>query len=237
MARTVNLEAHAVRRDAFIDVAERMIQAKGYDKVSIQDVLAEVGASKGAFYHYFDSKADLLEAVIERMVDVGMARFGPQIAGSDRSAIAKFEGFFGDLAQYKAEHKDLILGFMRTWLSDDNAVLREHLRRGLVGRLEPLMTAIVRQGVDEGVFHVTSPESTGRVLVSLFQGMGEDVTGLFLALDAGSISLEQLEVRLAAYTEAFERILHAQPGSITFANISVIRDWQRWSQTYRKEHA
>ena len=236
MARTVNQEAHAVRRDAFIDVAERMIQVKGYDKVSIQDVLGEVGASKGAFYHYFDSKAALLEAIIERMVDVGISRFGPQVVESDRPAIEKFEGFFGDLAQYKAEHKDLIFGFMRTWLSDDNAVLREHFRRGLVGRLEPLMSTIVRQGVSEGVFQVTSPEATGRVLVSLFQGMGEDATGLFLALDAGTISLEQVEVRLSAYTEAFERILGAPPGSIAFTNISVIRDWQRWSQTYRKEH-
>ena len=236
MARTLDPEAHAIRRDAFIDVAERMIQAKGYDNVSIQDVLDDLGASKGAFYHYFDSKAALLEAVIERMVDVGISRFGPKVVESDRPAIETFEAFFGDLAQYKAEHKDLILGFMRTWLSDDNAVLREHLRRGLVGRLEPLMTAIVRRGVHEGVFNVTSPEATGRVLVSLFQGMGEDATGLFIALDAGSISLEQFEGRLGAYTEAFERILGAPPGTIRFANSSVIRDWQRWSQTYRKEH-
>ena len=102
MARTLDPEAHAVRRDAFIDVAERMIQANGYDRVSIQDVLDDVGASKGAFYHYFDSKADLLEAIIERMVHVGISRFGPQIDASDRSAIEKVEGFFGDLAQYKA---------------------------------------------------------------------------------------------------------------------------------------
>lgn len=237
MARTLDPEAHAIRRDAFIDVVERMIQAKGYDKVSIQDVLDDLGASKGAFYHYFDSKAALLEAMVERMVDVGVARFAPHIMESDGPAIEKFESFFGDLAQYKAEHKDLIFGFMRTWLSDDNAVVREHFRRGLVGRLEPLMTAIVRQGVIEGVFDVTSPEATARVLVSLFQGLNEDATGLFLALDAGTITLEQLEVRLAGYTEAFERILGAPPGAIRFTNISVIRDWQRWSETYRKEHS
>lgn len=236
MARTLNPEAHAIRRDVFIDVAERMIQVKGYDKVSIQDLLDDLGASKGAFYHYFDSKADLLEAIVDRMVDVGVARFAPRIVASDHSAIEKFESFFGDLAQYKAEHKNLIFGFMRTWLSDDNTIVREHFRRGLVGRLEPLMATIVRQGVSEGIFHVTSPEATARVLVSLFQGMNEDATGLFLALEAGTVSLEQLEVRLAAYTEAFERILGARPGAIRFTNISVIRDWQHWSETYRKEH-
>jgi hypothetical protein len=99
------------------------------------------------------------------------------------------------------------------------------------------MTTIVRLGVAEGVFDVTSPVATARVLVSLVQGLNEDATGLFLALEAGTVPLEHLEVRLNAYTEAFERILGASPGTIRFTNISVIRDWQRWSETYRKEHA
>jgi AcrR family transcriptional regulator len=66
MARTVNATLHTVRRVAFLDVAQRLVQAKGYQEMSLQDVLDEVDASKGAFYHYFDSKQALLEAVIER---------------------------------------------------------------------------------------------------------------------------------------------------------------------------
>ena len=62
MARTVDTEAHAVRREAFVDVAQRLMQTKGYEQMSIQDVLDELDASRGAFYHYFDSKTALLEA-------------------------------------------------------------------------------------------------------------------------------------------------------------------------------
>ena len=106
--------------DAFIDVAERVIQVKGYDRLSIQDLLDELGPRR-APSTLLDSKAALLEAIIDRMVDVGVARVARGIMESDRPAIEKFESFFGDLAQYKAEHKDLIFGFLRTWLSDDNA--------------------------------------------------------------------------------------------------------------------
>ena len=49
MARTVDTEAHAVRREAFVDTALRLMQAKGYEHMSIQDVLDETGASGGAF--------------------------------------------------------------------------------------------------------------------------------------------------------------------------------------------
>ena len=43
MARTVDTEAHAVRREAFVDAAQRLMQAKGYEQMSVQDVLDEVG--------------------------------------------------------------------------------------------------------------------------------------------------------------------------------------------------
>ena len=83
MARTRDPEVHALRRDEFVDVALRLMQTKGWDATSIQDVLAETGASKGAFYHYFSSKADLLEAVIERITDAATASLHPAIDDPD----------------------------------------------------------------------------------------------------------------------------------------------------------
>ena len=50
MPRTVNVEARAIRREAFVEVSLRLIQAKGYEQMSIQDVLDELDASRGAFY-------------------------------------------------------------------------------------------------------------------------------------------------------------------------------------------
>ena len=72
------------------------------------------------------------------------------------------------------------------------------------------MTTILRQGVDEGVFHVTSPEATARVLVSLFQGMNEDGTGAFLALEA-----EPFPLKSRGQARRLHRGLRADPrGSV-----------------------
>ena len=234
MARTLNPEAHAVRRDAFLDAAQGLMQTTGFEQISVQDVLDATRASKGAFYHYFDSKTALLDAIVERLVASGVAQVSRGVDDPDRTAVQKFEAFFGGLADYKMERRELILGFMQAWDSEDNAVVREHFRRGLVGRLQPIMSTIIRQGVDEGVFQVEAPEATARVLVSLIQGLNEDATGLFLALDSGAITFEYLEGRLAAYIEAFERILEARTGSVKFTDTSIIRDWQRWAQEHRR---
>jgi AcrR family transcriptional regulator len=53
---------HRQRRDTFLDAAQRLVQTKGYERMTVQDVLDDVGTSKGAFYHYSDSKQALLEA-------------------------------------------------------------------------------------------------------------------------------------------------------------------------------
>ena len=173
MARTLDPAAHAVRRDTFLDAAQRLIQAKGYEQMSVQDVLAEVGTSKGAFYHYFDSKAALLEGVIDRMVVVATASLQPLLDDPERTALEKFNGMFQGLASWKTQRRDLLIAVLETWLSDDNAIVREKFRREVVATITPVLTAIVRQGVREGTFSVTSPEHAARVTVALLLGANE----------------------------------------------------------------
>src|SRR5205807_7328682 len=101
-----------VRRDAFLDVAQRLVQAKGYEAMSIQDVLDELDASKGAFYHYFDSKQALLEAVVDRFADGALATLAPVLEDADMPALRKLEGIFAGIASWKAERKEFVLAIV-----------------------------------------------------------------------------------------------------------------------------
>src|SRR5258708_4361627 len=170
MPRTLDPEAHAVRRDAFVDAAQRLIQSKGYEQMSLQDVLDELDASRGAFYHYFDSKVALLDAVVERMVDAATASLAPVAADPDLPARQKLERVFTGIADWKMERKELMQAIVKVWLSDENAIVRERFRRHTALRLTPLLASIVRQGRSEGVFDVGSPEHAAAVFVSLVLG-------------------------------------------------------------------
>ena len=51
-----------------LDAAYRMFMEKGYERTSIQDIIDQLGGlSKGAIYHHFKSKEDILIAVSDRM--------------------------------------------------------------------------------------------------------------------------------------------------------------------------
>jgi AcrR family transcriptional regulator len=226
MARTLDPVAHAVRREAFLDAAQRLLATKGYSQLSIQDVIDELSSSKGAFYHYFDSKASLLEGVVSRMVETSTAALAPAVADPDRSALEKFEAVFSGIASFKAERREVILELLRVWLSDENAVVREHFRRGVIAAMTPLLATIIRQGVAEGSFTTASPDHAARVFAALLMGANEAATELFAAHQDGAVTFEEVERTLGAFGEGFERILGARPGSLGFADRSaVLREW------------
>jgi AcrR family transcriptional regulator len=225
MPRTVNVQVHKVRRDAFLDVAQRLIQTKGYEQMSIQDVLDELETSRGALYHYFDSKQALLDGVVDRFADGAMSAVAPILADPQLPALRKLEKVLGGIASFKAERKQLVLAIMEVWNSDGNALVREKLRRLAARRLEPILAAVIRQGIEEGIVASSSPDEMARVLMYLIQGYQELAGEHFLARQAGTITFEVVLRTYAAFTEAFERILGIPPGSVTLTDEPTLRYW------------
>lgn len=221
----MNPTLHTVRRDAFLDVAQRLIQTKGYEAMSIQDLLDQLEASKGAFYHYFGSKQELLEAVVERFADGAMASLAPILSDATLPALKKLERFFAGIASLKAEQKDLMLAIIEVWNSDGNAIVREKVRRLSERIMVPLLSAVVTQGVDEGTLQVDSPDEMAKVLASLMLGFQQQATDLFIARQTGAITFEVVQRAVAANTEAFERILGVPKGSITLTDEPTLRFW------------
>ncbi|MGH2466601.1 MAG: TetR/AcrR family transcriptional regulator [Candidatus Limnocylindrales bacterium] len=225
MPRTLDPAAHAVRRDAFVDAAERLIDTKGYQQLSVQEVLDALGASKGAFYHYFDSKAALLEAVVDRMADDALETVASLVADPNVPALAKLQGVFGGIARFKADRRELVLAVLDVWLSDDNAIVREKLRRIVVTRMVPVLAAILRQGAAEGMAPASTPEDTARVVASLIQGASDTAVELYVARQAGTVSFAVVERTLGAYAAAFERILGLPAGSLAFLSGETLHPW------------
>lgn len=214
-----------MRREAFVDAGLRLMQAKGFEQMSIQDLLDELGASRGAFYHYFDSKQALLEAMVERIVDAAMQVVEEMAADTGLPAVPKLEAVFSTIGRWKTERKSLMLAFIKVWMSDHNAIVREKVRRVTVARFAPLLTRIIEQGVTEGAFAVASPAETAQVLVLMFQGFQEGATEMFLGRQTGAVPLEVVERTFKTYAEAFERVLGVHEGAIHFVNEEVLREW------------
>ena len=57
-----------VTEERILDVAQRLFLEKGYENTTIQDIVNELGGlTKGAVYHHFKSKEEIMDAVSDRM--------------------------------------------------------------------------------------------------------------------------------------------------------------------------
>ena len=225
MTRTVNTEKREIRREAFVLSGLRLIQTKGYEQMSVQDVLDDLHASRGAFYHYFTSKRALLSAVMDHVVTAALGAVAPVAAEPGRSAVSKLEGVFTGIAGWKEDRRDLMLALVRVWYSDDNVLTRDKLRASLMASLVPMLAEIIAQGVEEGVMSAGSPDGAARALVSLVLGAQDAVIELFLAAQEGEVLFQAVSGVVAGYTEAMERVLGLSRGSLKLFNEERLRPW------------
>ncbi|TDD05388.1 TetR/AcrR family transcriptional regulator [Nonomuraea deserti] len=222
MARTVNATAYAARRDAFLDAAQHLIETKGYAQMSVQELAERAGVSQGAFYHYFDSKPALLEALIERAADQLRGHLSTTVEEPGLPAVQQLQRFLAALAGWKLARREALMALLTVWYCDDNAVVRQKMRPRLAERMAPLLSAIIRSGMDEGAFSVRHPDQTGRVLVSLIQDLNDTLGELFLT---GRTTAVEIEHTVAAYTDAIERVLGVPAGSVTLVDPTTLHDW------------
>ncbi len=228
MARTVKPEAIAAKRREILDAAQRLVMTRGYEQMSIQDVLDEVQISSGAFHHYFDSRGALLEAFVERVKQEAEKPLLPIIHDPSLSAIEKLQGFFDTLDRLRTAHKADLVRLARVWYTDANAIVRLKVDEAVFQQRAPLLTEIVRQGIREGIFTTAYPDQAGEVLMSLLQSMGNTHTRLLLSFEQERDEkrcIEEIVAIHAAYLDAIERVLGAPPHSFSRIDAQSVNVW------------
>src|SRR5574341_2091376 len=226
--RTVKQEEYTAKRNQILEAALRLIYTRGYERMTIQDILNEVGISSGAFYHYFPSKPAVLEGFIERMQEESEKSLLPMFHDPHLSALEKLQGFFDTLDRLRIAQKDSIVKLFHVWYADDNAIVRQKVDAAIVEQRAPLIAGVVRQGLQEGVFTTAHPDQAGEVILSLLQGMGNSHMKLFLALDQGADEqhcIENVIAVHAAYMDAVERVLGAPPNSLYRTDAAAVKVW------------
>lgn len=231
MARTIKEEAYMARRAEILDAAQRLVFTRGYERMTIQDILAAVGISSGAFYHYFDSRPALLDALIERMQEQGEQPLLDITHDPQLTAIAKLQGYFSAIDQARVSHQRVVVDMLRAWYTDENAVVRQKVDAAMNARRAPLLNAIVAQGIREGVFSFPYPGRAGEVILSLLQGMSTAHAMQLLSLDRAAPGrtsealVEDILTTYTAYITAIERVLGAPAGSFSQFDPEAVRAW------------
>jgi protoporphyrinogen oxidase/AcrR family transcriptional regulator len=118
------------KREFVLNTALHMFMERGYENVSVDDIIAATNSSKGTFYHYFKSKEDMLSEVSLRQNAI-IDSWLEQSPNHVKSLEGHINRLFMDLASNIAGHPRLIRSFYALTLHSETVRLadRQHLRR------------------------------------------------------------------------------------------------------------
>lgn len=204
-----------IRKAELVATAQALFFERGYDRTSVDQIIARAGVSKGAFYYYFPSKEAVFEAVAERLADITIKQI-PDVIGDDTlSAFERLDEFFKRARLKVAQAPDILTAFEAMFRPENVALY--HRAHMAVSRVKtPVIAAIVAQGVREGTFRSNDPTVTAEILLRLMTTTHDVVADLFSAQtdEAFRHAAAAFERRWIEHGIAVDRILGLPDGSV-----------------------
>ncbi len=163
-------------RDKLIQVAFDLIWDSSYGSVSVGDICERAGVLKGSFYHFFESKADLVVAAYEQHWQEKrplMDRiFSAQVPPLER--VRKWCEYICEVQREKAEKYGHVCGCPFASVGAETATSDEKIRckseELMCSAMKYVETAIA-DGIREGSVTVTDPKQAARCICSVATGM------------------------------------------------------------------
>lgn len=151
-----------IKRIELLKIAEKVFIDKGYDQTNIADIMEVAGISKGAFYHYFKSKDEVLEFSIDNLMDEAVVYLQPIVDDVKMDAMEKFRKFMIKKTAFQMQKLDYATLLGKLMQSD---VFQYKYILIASSKMVPLFAKIIQQGVDEGIFRVKYPLETADIII------------------------------------------------------------------------
>jgi TetR/AcrR family transcriptional repressor of nem operon len=157
--------------EQILDLAETLIQTRGYSAFSYQDIADSLGIRKASIHYHFPSKTDLGIAVVDRYV----ARFGGALlaiaADQSKPAMAMLDFYVEPYAGFaKTPDRICLCGALSGEILALPAELRSRVD-GFFRTHQEWLAAILKRGAARGEFTLAAPPAkVARFIFSALQG-------------------------------------------------------------------
>lgn len=208
------------RRAAILDAAQSLFFARGWDAVTLADVIAEAGISKGGFYHHFAAKEDLLDAIVERFTDQAIEGAAAACGASGGDALTRFNAFISASNRWKAERGAELRLFIDVMLRPGNDLLFQRIFAASMAATLPILRQMIDVGICEGRFDAPDPSLVAEVILALSHGRRSLLRAAIATADAGDLegATAMLAKRMSSEGRLIDRLLGLTSGSIALSD-------------------
>lgn len=173
-----------------LNVAFRLFMEKGYEHTSIQDIIDHLGGlSKGAIYHHFKSKEDIMYAVMERMTAQSNEKMKDICDRMDLNGKEKLKTLFRQSLN-RSVMEDVFA--VSPSIYNNPKFLCSFLHEAMEESAPDYILPIIRQGIEDGSIQTDYPEQLAQAISLLaniwinpiiFDDSGEETYHKFMMFD------------------------------------------------------
>jgi AcrR family transcriptional regulator len=209
-----------VRRDEILQCAMRLFIERGYDATSINHIIGRAGISKGAFYHHFQSKEDLIEALAARYAEEAALAARPILDDETLDSFSRLSAFLASMRQQKVEQAAELRTTFEPLFRPENVQLYHRSQKATLAVMQPILAGIIARGVEERCFDVPDPDEAADVILGLMAGTRDIMADLYGARDEleRRRHFERMVKRMRYLATVVDRILGVPEGSIELAD-------------------
>lgn len=193
------------KRDVILDAAEELMCEKADKDISVEMIAKKAGIGKGSIYYYFESKDDIVNAVIERSYTLAIKEYFNDICGSS-NPLTKVKALFRSVIkqEFNDKRKNIIVYFH----VQDNPVLHMKMMMTAVKTISPILTKLLEEGVENGSIRTDYPEESSEMIIAM----------LTFLLDKAFFPSDNEGIfrKLKLYAGVLETCLQAEKGSFDF---------------------
>lgn len=201
------------------DIALKLFVQNGYGKTSVNNIVKKAQVSKGAFYHYFDSKEEILESVVDNYTQE-VKKIIQKIADEkSKSGLEKFNEAFARIAAYKAQNIGRLIKLQKLMDSKDDSKMQDKFIAKLLKEINKPFLEIIKQGIKEGSFNTKYPEEI--MGAAMYLGLYSREAIRQIPKSPGDI--KKIMQKFMFIQDALSRILGAKKGTIKFASLKSIK--------------
>lgn len=192
------------RRNEILDVADELFGQKGFDGTSTNDILEKVGIARGTLYYHFKSKEDIMDALIER--------YNAQILGAAKEIAANKSIPINERIIRVVMAINISGGNGKEIIDHihkpQNALMHQKIQKVIMNGLPPILTDIIREGIEQGLFSTPYPYECMEMIVAYTNTVFDD--------DMVDITEEERAARIPAFVFNVERLLGVESGSLMY---------------------
>lgn len=194
------------KRDLILDTMQSLMSQNLASTASVSDIAKHAGIAKGGIYYYFNSKDEILDAVLERSYSQAIEQSWSLIQSESLDALSKLKKLF-QMCVYPdiALHQQEMLNYLH--LQDDLLLHHKFLSLS-IQEFTPILTEVLLQGEKENTLHCDYPEQTSEIIVTMLVFLLDHT--LFACTDT------DIPKKLHALALMLQRSMNAPQGSFDF---------------------